>query len=120
MPGRRNKGKARKSKQPRQARKALRPREPAAGPVDSRPALPATDTAGGQAPAADAPEPPTAVRCPISGCETMNAARAEVCAGCDTPLSNHARLAAYPAYLFNRGLADARAGRLARARDLFA
>jgi Flp pilus assembly protein TadD len=50
----------------------------------------------------------------------MNAARAEVCAGCDTPLSNHARLAAYPAYLFNRGLAEARAGRLARARDLFA
>ncbi|WP_405906556.1 MULTISPECIES: tetratricopeptide repeat protein [unclassified Streptomyces] len=60
------------------------------------------------------------VRCPVVLCREENAYGAEVCAGCRTPLSGYARLHTYPAYLFNQGLAAAREGRLAAARDCFA
>ncbi|MBO0913165.1 tetratricopeptide repeat protein [Streptomyces laculatispora] len=60
------------------------------------------------------------VRCPVLLCREENAYGAEVCGGCRTPLSGYARLHIYPAYLFNQGLAAARAGRLAAARDCFA
>lgn len=60
------------------------------------------------------------IRCPVILCRAENAYGAEVCAGCRTPLSGYARLHTFQAYLFNRGLAAARAGRLAAARDCFA
>ncbi|WP_326720545.1 MULTISPECIES: hypothetical protein [unclassified Streptomyces] len=60
------------------------------------------------------------VRCPVVLCREENAYGTEVCAGCRTPLSGYARLHTYPAYLFNQGLAAAREGRLAAARDCFA
>lgn len=60
------------------------------------------------------------VRCPVLLCHEENAYGAEVCAGCRTPLSGYARLHLHPAYLFNQGLAAAREGRLAAARDCFA
>ncbi|MEV7426075.1 MULTISPECIES: tetratricopeptide repeat protein [unclassified Streptomyces] len=62
----------------------------------------------------------TGVRCPVALCRRENVYGAEVCAGCRTPLSGYARLHAHPAYLFNRGLAAAREGRIAAARDCFA
>jgi Flp pilus assembly protein TadD len=57
--------------------------------------------------------------CPASRCRAENEPDAEVCVRCQTPLRSYARLSAYPAALFNRGLAAARAGRLGEARDLF-
>ncbi|WP_216591155.1 tetratricopeptide repeat protein [Streptomyces brasiliscabiei] len=60
------------------------------------------------------------VHCPVPLCRRENAYGAEVCAGCRTPLSGYARLHTRPALLFNRGLAAAREGRLAAARDCFA
>ncbi|MFE7839423.1 tetratricopeptide repeat protein [Streptomyces sp. NPDC057474] len=62
----------------------------------------------------------TSVRCPVVLCRRENAYGAEVCAGCRTPLSGYARLHVHPAHLFNRGLAAAREGSLAAARDCFA
>ncbi|MFF3573721.1 hypothetical protein ACFYXQ_38785 [Nocardia jiangxiensis] len=60
------------------------------------------------------------VRCPLTDCDTENAADAEKCVRCATPLRHLARLSAYPDQLFNRGLAAATAGDLGTARDLFA
>jgi hypothetical protein len=57
--------------------------------------------------------------CPLPRCGAENEAGADICAGCGTPLRTHAFLSAYPAYLFNQGLAAARAEKLSRARDLF-
>ncbi|WP_127358788.1 tetratricopeptide repeat protein [Actinacidiphila soli] len=62
----------------------------------------------------------TSVRCPVVLCGRENAYGTEACAGCRTPLSGYARLHVHPAYLFNRGLAAAREGRLTAARDCFA
>lgn len=60
------------------------------------------------------------IRCPMPRCGADYEASAEACAGCGSPLWNYARLSAYPAHLFNQGLAAARAGRLGAARELFA
>jgi Flp pilus assembly protein TadD len=62
----------------------------------------------------------TAVRCPVPLCGTENDFAATACAGCRTPLLGYARLRAYPAQLFNQGLAAARDRRLPAARDCFA
>ena len=56
--------------------------------------------------------------CPT--CRSDNEELAEVCLRCGIPLSGYARLATYPANLFNLGLSAAREGQLAHARDLFA
>lgn len=61
-----------------------------------------------------------AIICPIPTCRAENNAQAESCTRCGTPLRNYTSLAAMPAQLFNQGLAEARAGCLGRARDLFA
>ncbi|MFI6516486.1 hypothetical protein ACIBF1_13085 [Spirillospora sp. NPDC050679] len=61
-----------------------------------------------------------AVRCPDPRCGTGNPYDAEDCAGCGAPVRAYGRLTAYAAHLFNRGLAAAREGRTAEARDLFA
>jgi Flp pilus assembly protein TadD len=60
------------------------------------------------------------VRCPLTDCATENAADADTCVRCGTPLRHLARLSVYPDHLFNRGLAAAMAGELGTARDLFA
>lgn len=60
------------------------------------------------------------VRCPIADCDRVNAADAERCVRCGTPLRQLARLSAYADQLFNRGLAAAESGELGTARDLFA
>lgn len=60
------------------------------------------------------------LQCPVPRCGTGNEFAAAECAGCGTPLTSYARVSAYPAKLFNRGLAAASEGRLAEARDLFA
>jgi Flp pilus assembly protein TadD len=44
----------------------------------------------------------------------------ELCVGCGTPLRHLGNLTCYPAQLFNRGLAAARADDLGEARELFA
>lgn len=62
----------------------------------------------------------TSISCPVPLCGTQNAFEAKDCAGCGIPLLGYARLHAYPAYLFNQGLAAARERRLAAARDCFA
>ena len=58
--------------------------------------------------------------CPVSTCHADNDVRAETCIACGVSLREYFRLSAYPAQLFNQGLAAARAGRFAQARDLFA
>ncbi|MDT0341981.1 tetratricopeptide repeat protein [Streptomyces litchfieldiae] len=58
--------------------------------------------------------------CPVPLCRTDNAYEATDCGGCGTPLFGYARLHAYPAFLFNQGLAAAREDRLPAARDCFA
>lgn len=58
--------------------------------------------------------------CPAARCKTENDLLAEFCTKCGTPLRGYARLSAYPNQLFNMGLAAARGGNLARARDLLA
>ncbi|TDB91399.1 hypothetical protein E1264_01860 [Actinomadura sp. KC216] len=60
------------------------------------------------------------IRCPLPRCGAGNPFDADECEGCGAPVRGHARLSVYAAYLFNRGLAEARAGRLASARDHFA
>lgn len=60
------------------------------------------------------------VRCPLTDCDTENAADADKCVRCATPLRHLARLSAYPDQLFNRGLAAATAGDMGVARELFA
>jgi Flp pilus assembly protein TadD len=60
------------------------------------------------------------VRCPLTDCDTENAADADKCVRCATPLRHLARLSAYQDQLFNRGLAAATVGDLGTARDLFA
>lgn len=67
-------------------------------------------------------EPATApaIRCPLPRCGVENPAEADGCAGCGAPLRGFARLASYPPYLFNQGLAAARDGRLAEAGGYFA
>jgi cytochrome c-type biogenesis protein CcmH/NrfG len=60
------------------------------------------------------------VRCPLADCDAENAADADLCVRCGTPLRHYARLAGYADQLFNRGLAAAAAGDLSAARDLFA
>jgi hypothetical protein len=58
--------------------------------------------------------------CPQPSCRADNEWTSEFCRRCETPLRSYARLAAFPALLFNRGLRAAREGRLAEARDHFA
>lgn len=70
-------------------------------------------------PGADPAQAPRIV-CPIAGCGAENAAAAEVCVGCLTPLAGFSRLSSYPEALFNEGLRAARQGDSARARDHFA
>ncbi|RFS86990.1 hypothetical protein D0T12_01660 [Actinomadura spongiicola] len=60
------------------------------------------------------------IPCPMARCRADNPFDADECERCGTPVRGHARLTAYTAYLFNRGLAAARAGRLTVARDHFA
>ncbi|MEV6907214.1 hypothetical protein [Amycolatopsis sp. NPDC051071] len=60
------------------------------------------------------------LRCPLPGCGAENAADADACVRCTAPLRHFGRLSAYPAQLFNAGLAAARAGDLNEARELFA
>ena len=68
------------------------------------------------------PQEPAApqIVCPVSGCRTRNAAGADVCLGCLTPLAGFARLSLYPGRLFNQGLHAARRGYGALARERFA
>ena len=58
--------------------------------------------------------------CPVATCRTDNDVQAEVCVHCGTPLRAYTRLSTYPAHLFNQGLSEARKGKTAHARDLFA
>jgi len=60
------------------------------------------------------------LQCPVPRCGTANEFAAAECTGCGTPLASYARVCAFPAKLFNLGLAAALDGRLAEARDLFA
>lgn len=58
--------------------------------------------------------------CPATTCRAESSGELDDCARCGTPLRSYARLMTHSAQLFNQGLAAARAGELARARDLFA
>ncbi|MEU6662292.1 hypothetical protein [Streptomyces sp. NPDC046821] len=58
--------------------------------------------------------------CPLPRCRAVNAATAETCQACATPLRAWARLRTHPAKLFNEGLEAARSGRTTIARDHFA
>jgi Flp pilus assembly protein TadD len=60
------------------------------------------------------------IRCPLPRCRTDNPFDADDCARCAVPLRGFARLSAYPAFLFNQGLAAARENRLSEARGYFA
>ncbi|MZD05944.1 tetratricopeptide repeat protein [Streptomyces sp. SID5785] len=62
----------------------------------------------------------TPVVCPVPRCRTAHEASADSCRRCGTPLRAYARLGAHPARLFNEGLAAARRGAFAAARDRFA
>ncbi|MFE7167173.1 DUF6584 family protein [Streptomyces sp. NPDC057616] len=59
------------------------------------------------------------VVCPIARCRAENEPTAGSCRRCGTPLQAYVRLSAYAARLFNEGLAAARAGDHATARDRF-
>lgn len=59
------------------------------------------------------------IACPSTTCRFENAASAQSCERCSTPLAEYARLLAFPAQLFNLGLQAARDGNLTKARDLF-
>lgn len=59
-------------------------------------------------------------RCPMPRCRADNPFDADDCARCGVPLRGFARLSAYPAFLFNRGLAAAKEDRLSEARGYFA
>ncbi|WP_353944152.1 tetratricopeptide repeat protein [Streptomyces sp. HUAS MG91] len=72
------------------------------------------------APVTPAAAPAVAVVCPIPRCRTHNDAAAESCGRCGTPLRAYVRLGAHTARLFNDGLAAARDGDFAAARDRFA
>ncbi|MYW68225.1 hypothetical protein GTY65_29725 [Streptomyces sp. SID8379] len=61
-----------------------------------------------------------AVVCPIPRCRAHNEATAESCRQCGTPLRAFVRLGTHTARLFNEGLAAARGGDFAAARDRFA
>ncbi|GAA1557070.1 hypothetical protein GCM10009678_45100 [Actinomadura kijaniata] len=80
--------------------------DPADGPADG----PVGGPVGGDA----------TVRCPLPRCGADNPPDAEDCAGCGTPVRGHVRVTAHAARLFNEGLAAAREGRDAMARDRFA
>jgi Flp pilus assembly protein TadD len=60
------------------------------------------------------------LRCPVPRCGAANETGSEACTECGSPLQSYARLSAYPAQLFNQGLAAVRANRIGEARDLFA
>ncbi|MGY6024886.1 tetratricopeptide repeat protein [Streptomyces spinosirectus] len=60
------------------------------------------------------------VVCPIARCRTENEPTAGSCRRCGTPLQAYVRLSAHAARLFNEGLAAARTGDHATARDRFA
>jgi tetratricopeptide (TPR) repeat protein len=60
------------------------------------------------------------VVCPIARCRAENEPTAVSCRRCGTPLQAYVRLSAHAARLFNEGLAAARAGDHATARDRFA
>lgn len=60
------------------------------------------------------------VACPESLCRAENDARNERCSRCDTPLRGYVKLLNHRNHLFNQGLALARSGEFAPARDAFA
>jgi len=60
------------------------------------------------------------VICPVSFCRAVNDVHTEECKRCGIPLRAYARLALYPAHLFNSGLDAARQGNMKRAREFFA
>ncbi|GAB2917917.1 hypothetical protein GCM10022245_60150 [Streptomyces mayteni] len=62
----------------------------------------------------------TAIPCPVPLCRGANSLQTPACTTCGTPLFGYAHLTAYPAHLFNQGLAAAREDRLEAARDCFA
>lgn len=58
--------------------------------------------------------------CPASTCRAENDVGNKTCVNCGIPLQEYFLLCMYPSQLFNQGLREARAGRFAHARDLFA
>jgi hypothetical protein len=60
------------------------------------------------------------IRCPVPNCGAENELETEFCTRCGVPLRSYERLSAYPAQLFNGGLAAAKSDDLGTARELFA
>lgn len=60
------------------------------------------------------------ITCPESSCRAENDARQERCLRCQTPLRGYVMLLNQHHHLFNQGLAYARRGEYALARDAFA
>jgi hypothetical protein len=59
-------------------------------------------------------------RCPVPSCGGENEPETEFCTRCGVPLLSFERLSAYPAQLFNNGLAAVKSDDLSTARELFA